>query len=243
MVATDASAIQPPIPSRATDPRLIFIRFLKFGCLAWGGPAAQIAMIKRECVDEERLDRRGDLQEAARRLPGPAGPGGARALRLLRPPARRQARRLPRRPRLHAAGLPAHARPLDPLRRGQPRRAPRRPLLRADGGGRRAGRPRPGPAQQNFITDVPLALHRRRRLRPDPLRSASASSSSCSAAASPTSCGRTAGAGRAGRNSFAVAPLGAARRRRRGDHRLADGADLLRGAEGRACSPSAAPTR
>jgi chromate transporter len=31
----------------------IFRRFLKFGCLAWGGPAAQIAMIKRECVDEE----------------------------------------------------------------------------------------------------------------------------------------------------------------------------------------------
>jgi chromate transporter len=31
----------------------IFLRFLKFGCLAWGGPAAQIAMIKRECVDEE----------------------------------------------------------------------------------------------------------------------------------------------------------------------------------------------
>ena len=31
----------------------IFIRFLKFGLLAWGGPAAQIAMIKRECVDEE----------------------------------------------------------------------------------------------------------------------------------------------------------------------------------------------
>jgi chromate transporter len=26
---------------------------LKFGVLAWGGPAAQIAMIKRECVDEE----------------------------------------------------------------------------------------------------------------------------------------------------------------------------------------------
>ncbi len=31
----------------------IFTRFLKFGVLAWGGPAAQIAMIKRECVDEE----------------------------------------------------------------------------------------------------------------------------------------------------------------------------------------------
>jgi chromate transporter len=35
------------------SPREIFIRFLKFGALAWGGPAAQIAMIKRECVDEE----------------------------------------------------------------------------------------------------------------------------------------------------------------------------------------------
>jgi len=31
----------------------LFARFLKFGALAWGGPAAQIAMIKRECVDEE----------------------------------------------------------------------------------------------------------------------------------------------------------------------------------------------
>jgi chromate transporter len=31
----------------------IFARFLRFGALAWGGPAAQIAMIKRECVDEE----------------------------------------------------------------------------------------------------------------------------------------------------------------------------------------------
>ncbi|MBA2566461.1 MAG: chromate efflux transporter [Thermoleophilaceae bacterium] len=33
--------------------RSTFTRFLKFGALAWGGPAAQIAMIKRECVDEE----------------------------------------------------------------------------------------------------------------------------------------------------------------------------------------------
>ncbi len=32
----------------------IFLRFLKFGLLAWGGPAAQIAMIAKECVDEER---------------------------------------------------------------------------------------------------------------------------------------------------------------------------------------------
>src|SRR6476661_8709798 len=35
------------------SPRAIFLRFLRFGALAWGGPAAQIAMIKHECVDEE----------------------------------------------------------------------------------------------------------------------------------------------------------------------------------------------
>ena len=35
------------------SPGAIFLRFLRFGALAWGGPAAQIAMIKRECVDEE----------------------------------------------------------------------------------------------------------------------------------------------------------------------------------------------
>jgi chromate transporter len=35
------------------SPAAIFLKFLKFGALAWGGPAAQIAMIKRECVDEE----------------------------------------------------------------------------------------------------------------------------------------------------------------------------------------------
>ena len=41
-------------PRAAGDPPgAIFVRFLKFGALAWGGPAAQIAMIKRECVDEE----------------------------------------------------------------------------------------------------------------------------------------------------------------------------------------------
>jgi chromate transporter len=32
----------------------LFLRFLRFGCLAWGGPVAQIGMLKRELVDEER---------------------------------------------------------------------------------------------------------------------------------------------------------------------------------------------
>jgi chromate transporter len=39
--------------SGSDPPGAIFVRFLKFGALAWGGPAAQIAMIKRECVDDE----------------------------------------------------------------------------------------------------------------------------------------------------------------------------------------------
>jgi chromate transporter len=40
-------------PTGHDPPWSIFLRFLKFGALAWGGPAAQIAMIKHECVDEE----------------------------------------------------------------------------------------------------------------------------------------------------------------------------------------------
>jgi chromate transporter len=46
-------SIQADIVKTADSLSAIFIRFLKFGALAWGGPAAQIAMIKRECVDEE----------------------------------------------------------------------------------------------------------------------------------------------------------------------------------------------
>ena len=55
-------------------PGHIFLRFLRFGLLAWGGPAAQIAMIRRECVEE--LGWIGD-EEFARTLavyqvlPGP----------------------------------------------------------------------------------------------------------------------------------------------------------------------------
>ena len=32
----------------------LFQRFLRFGFLAWGGPVAQIAMLRKELVDEER---------------------------------------------------------------------------------------------------------------------------------------------------------------------------------------------
>ena len=38
--------------SERDSPASIFARFLHFGLLAWGGPAPQIAALKRECVDE-----------------------------------------------------------------------------------------------------------------------------------------------------------------------------------------------
>jgi chromate transporter len=56
----DAEAAAVPLEAREAPatghdpPASIFARFLKFGALAWGGPAAQIAMIKHECVDQER---------------------------------------------------------------------------------------------------------------------------------------------------------------------------------------------
>lgn len=52
----------------------LFLRFLRFGCLAFGGPVAQIAMIRRELVDEQgwispgRFNR---LLAVMQVLPGP----------------------------------------------------------------------------------------------------------------------------------------------------------------------------
>jgi chromate transporter len=55
-------------------PWSIFLRFLRFGALAWGGPAAQIAMIKHECVDEEGWVSQETFQKTLavyQVLPGP----------------------------------------------------------------------------------------------------------------------------------------------------------------------------
>ncbi|MGI8853996.1 MAG: chromate transporter [Methyloceanibacter sp.] len=41
-----------PAPPKLTHLQ-IFLRFLRFGFLAWGGPVAQIAMLRRELVEEE----------------------------------------------------------------------------------------------------------------------------------------------------------------------------------------------
>ncbi len=52
----------------------LLLRFLRFGLLAWGGPVAQIAMLRRELVDEERwLDgpRFNRLLAVYQVLPGP----------------------------------------------------------------------------------------------------------------------------------------------------------------------------
>jgi chromate transporter len=52
----------------------IFLRFLRFGFLAWGGPVAQIALIKRELVEEERWiepSRFNRLLAVYQVLPGP----------------------------------------------------------------------------------------------------------------------------------------------------------------------------
>lgn len=52
----------------------IFGRFLRFGLLAWGGPVAQIAMVKRELVDEARWispGRFNRLLAVYQLLPGP----------------------------------------------------------------------------------------------------------------------------------------------------------------------------
>lgn len=60
-------------PPRESHRRL-FLRFLRFGLLAWGGPVAQIAMIRQELVEEERWVSRERFNRALavyQVLPGP----------------------------------------------------------------------------------------------------------------------------------------------------------------------------
>jgi chromate transporter len=60
--------------SRQPGLAAIFARFLRFGLLAWGGPVAQIAMIKRELVEEQEWltpERFNRLLAVYQVLPGP----------------------------------------------------------------------------------------------------------------------------------------------------------------------------
>ena len=72
------SCIQTPSPDEARPPRLtlvaLFVKFLGFGLLAFGGPAAQIAMLKRELVEGEgwiSVARFNRLLAVMQVLPGP----------------------------------------------------------------------------------------------------------------------------------------------------------------------------
>ncbi|MEO7602185.1 MAG: chromate efflux transporter [Sphingomicrobium sp.] len=61
-------------PSTEESPLALFLRFLRFGFLAWGGPVAQIAMIRRELVDDEKwlsAEQFNRLLAAYQVLPGP----------------------------------------------------------------------------------------------------------------------------------------------------------------------------
>lgn len=68
----------PVTESPCAPPRLtllaLFLKFLRFGCLAFGGPIAQIAMVKHALVVEERWiepARFNRLLAVMQILPGP----------------------------------------------------------------------------------------------------------------------------------------------------------------------------
>jgi chromate transporter len=65
----------PPALDAPREPYLkLFWRFLRFGLLAWGGPVAQIAMIRQEMVEDERWippERFNRMLAVYQVLPGP----------------------------------------------------------------------------------------------------------------------------------------------------------------------------
>jgi chromate transporter len=70
MMQTTTTALAPPRESYAR----LFLRFLRFGSLAWGGPVAQIAMIRQELVEEEKWvppERFNRVLAVYQVLPGP----------------------------------------------------------------------------------------------------------------------------------------------------------------------------
>jgi len=67
------TTLQEAAPPRESYLQL-FLRFLRFGFLAWGGPVAQIAMIRQELVEEERWITRERFNRTLaiyQALPGP----------------------------------------------------------------------------------------------------------------------------------------------------------------------------
>ena len=63
----------PPAPP-AIGLGALFLKFLRFGCLAFGGPVAQIAMVREALVEDERWISRkrfNRLLAVMQVLPGP----------------------------------------------------------------------------------------------------------------------------------------------------------------------------
>jgi chromate transporter len=76
MSSTEAAPAVPFVQEAVPqEPYLkLFLRFLRFGSLAWGGPVAQIAMIRQELVDEEHWvssERFNRVLAVYQVLPGP----------------------------------------------------------------------------------------------------------------------------------------------------------------------------
>lgn len=73
--ASIAAIADPPGYGVPREPWLrLFLRFLRFGALAWGGPVVQIAMLRHELVDEERWVSSEQFNQALavyQMLPGP----------------------------------------------------------------------------------------------------------------------------------------------------------------------------
>lgn len=69
------TSLTTPVETIPHEPYLkLFLRFLRFGSLAWGGPVAQIAMIRQELVDEEHWiskERFNRVLAVYQILPGP----------------------------------------------------------------------------------------------------------------------------------------------------------------------------
>jgi chromate transporter len=68
--APDSDAVQAPTESLGR----LFLRFLRFGALAWGGPVAQIDMVRQELVAEEKWISPGHFKRLLaiyQALPGP----------------------------------------------------------------------------------------------------------------------------------------------------------------------------
>ena len=184
------------------------MRFLRFGCLAWGGPAAQIALIKRECVDEERWVSEETFTKTLavyQVLPGPeahelciyfgrlrGGQAGARSSRDLGSCCRASCSCSGFSMLYVEAALSDN---LDEIFYG---------LKAAVGAIVARAVIRLGRA---FVSDVPLCSDRRRRVRPDRCSRRPASRSSFSGQVSPTSCGRTASASCTARTQSRSAPF------------------------------------